>query len=174
MVYRAPRRRSILIFLAFATAAAGCAVVGSRRAGWREQSFSAPEDGLSCKGRQYVAWNERYQKYVGVTTCDSPDELRFYMSEGEDGPFLPVTDTAGHGQDNCELVNPSFTLPDSDDIRSGGCATCDTGRNLPLEFRDTWTRSDVGEPFTRARSGEWSYQTSRIRCGVAFGPAGPE
>ncbi len=139
---------------------------------WRVQSFDFPKDQLSCEGKQLVQFNERYNLYVGLTLCNDRDEFRVYISSSRNGPFLPATDTAGHGQDHCELVNKNFELPNTDDIKSGGCATCSTSRNLPLEHIDTWSRSNLGTPFKLVRSGTWSYQTSRLRCGVIFDNCG--
>jgi hypothetical protein len=139
---------------------------------WLLRAFSFPPDALSCHGRQLVQYNPRYRLHVGLTFCDRPDEFRVYLSEAADGPFLPATDSGGHGQDQCELVNEHFTLPGSDDIKSGGCRSCDTSRNLPLEDVDTWTRSSLGDPFVFKHTGSWSYQTSRLRCGVRFDDCG--
>ncbi len=135
---------------------------------WEARTFDFPKDDLSCNGRQFVQFNDRYGKYVGITLCNDRDEFRIYMSSVESGQFLPITDTAGHGQDHCELVNQNFALPNEDSIRSGGCISCDTSRNLPLENVDTWSRSTLGTLFRLVHSGTWSYQTSRLKCGVVF------
>jgi hypothetical protein len=103
---------------------------------------------------------------VGLVSCGGT-ELRVYLSAAESGPYLPALDVAGHGQDHCQLVDPTFTIPNEDDITSGGCATCATSTNLPLEGVPGWYRAFYGEPFTYVeRTGEWSWQTSRLDCGV--------
>jgi hypothetical protein len=135
---------------------------------WEVRAFEFPKDDLSCNGRQFVQFNDRYGKYVGITQCNDGDEFRIYMSSIDSGRFLPVTDTAGHGQDHCELINKNFALPNEDSIKSGGCTSCDTSRNLPLENVDTWSRSRLGTQFLLKHSGTWSYQTSRLKCGVVF------
>lgn len=135
---------------------------------WEARTFDFPKDSLSCSGRQLIQHNDRYGKYVGIVLCNDRDEFRIYMSSHEGGPFLPITDTAGHGQDHCELVNPNFALPNDDNIKSGDCPSCDTSRNLPLEYVDTWSRARLGNQFQQKHSGIWSYQTSRLKCGVLF------
>jgi len=135
---------------------------------WQESSFNSPQDELSCDGRQLVQYNQKYEVYVGLTLCNSDDQFRVYMSDSKNGPYLPVTDTGGHGQDHCELVNAEFSLPNSDNINSGGCSTCSTSRNLPLEYVETWARSGMGNQFMLVESGRWSYQTSKLQCGVIF------
>jgi hypothetical protein len=135
---------------------------------WMVQSFDFPKDSLSCNGKQLVQFNARYKSYVGLTLCNDRDEFRVYMAESNDGPYLPITDTAGHGQDHCELVNKNFILPNTDDIKSGNCSTCSTSENLPLENIDTWSRSELGSLFILVRSGTWANQTSRLQCGTVF------
>jgi hypothetical protein len=134
--------------------------------GFAAASFDAPRDELSCDGEQRVRFDDRFGLWVGVTRCEG-SSVRVYLSDREEGPFLPATDTAGNGQDHCELINPAFTsLPNEDDITSGGCAACSTGVNLPLEGVGTWTRANLGEPFARVTSSEWSWQTSVLDCGI--------
>jgi hypothetical protein len=140
---------------------------------WQIKPFDFPQDALSCNGKQLVQFNERYNLYVGLILCNDRDEFRLYLSSRDKGPFLPATDTGGHGQDHCELVNKNFALPNSDNINSGGCISCSTSRNLPLEHVDTWARSNLGTPFRLVRSGTWAHQTSRLRCGVIFEDCGP-
>lgn len=135
---------------------------------WFVQSFDFPKDELSCNGKQLVQFNSRYKVYVGLTLCNDRDEFRAYMSSSKNRAFLPITDTGGHGQDHCELVNKNFELPNTDDIKSGKCATCNTSRNLPLEYVDTWSRLNLGTPFKLVHSGTWANQTSRLQCGVIF------
>ena len=128
-------------------------------------------DELSCFGAQRLRFDEGQGLWVGTVSCeDEPDAvpgmLRLYLSE--DGEtFYPATDTAGHGQDHCELINENFSpLANPDDITSGGCDSCSTSENLPLENQPVFNRTSGGEPFYFVhRSGEWSYQTSRLNCG---------
>jgi hypothetical protein len=136
--------------------------------GFGGTTFRFPEDELSCSGPQFVRFDDRFDLFVGVSTCQDTGEVRVYLSREEQGPFLPAADTAGHGQDHCQLVNPAFTFqPNSDDITSGGCVTCSTGTNLPLENRSVWVRANIDEQFTFVpQSPTWSHQTSRLRCGI--------
>lgn len=139
---------------------------------WKVQSFDFPKDELSCDGKQLIQFNHKYNLFVGLTLCNDADQFRVYISKLIEGPFRPVTDTGGHGQDHCELVNKDFKLPNTDDINSGGCTSCNTSRNLPLENVDTWARSNIGQEFKLVHSGTWSYQTSQLRCGVIFKDCG--
>lgn len=128
-------------------------------------TFDFAEDELSCRGPQFMRFDDRYGLFVGAVSCGG-GAVRLYLSDNVDGPFLPATDTAGHGQDQCELVHPGFALGNEDDIASGNCPECTTSMNLPLEDVDTWTRANLGEPFALEHSGEWSWQTSQLGCGV--------
>jgi hypothetical protein len=161
------KKIGLLIFIVIVS---GCASFESsyKDSLWKVQSFDFQKDELSCDGKQLLQYNHKYNVFVGLTLCHDADQFRVYMSKSVKGPFLPVTDTAGHGQDHCELVNKDFKLPNSDNIKSGGCTVCNTSRNLPLEYVDTWARADIGHEFKLVRSGEWSYQTSRLQCGVVF------
>jgi hypothetical protein len=130
--------------------------------------FERAEDELSCFGDQYVAYLEGHQLYLGVQLCGAPTTYRLYLSANENGMFLPATDTAGHGQDHCELLNPSFTAPNEDDITSGGCASCTISQNLPIEYQPAFHRGYADECFEPIQStGVWSYQTSQLSCGVS-------
>lgn len=139
----------------------------SSECGFAAASFTVPHDELSCDGARYVRFDDVVGMFVGVVTCGSPDEVRVYLSENVDGPFLPAADSAGHGQDHCALVAPGFTLTNEDDITSGGCTTCGTSTNLPLEGVSVWARAFLDEPFEFvATTPEWHFQTSRLRCGI--------
>lgn len=133
---------------------------------WSRATFTFPPDDLSCAGDQVIRFDADQGLWVGLVSCGGT-ELRVYLSAAESGPYLPALDVAGHGQDHCQLVDPTFTIPNEDDITSGGCATCATSTNLPLEGVPGWYRAFYGEPFTYVeRTGEWSWQTSRLDCGV--------
>ena len=140
----------------------------SSLAKWELFKFSFPKDQLSCNGKQLVRFDNKYKLYVGLTFCNNSDKFRLYLSSNKNKGFFPATDTGGHGQDHCELVNPKFTLPNTDNINSGGCKSCATSRNLPLEYVSVWYRSRLGQSFKFVRSGEWAYQTSQLQCGVTF------
>ncbi|MCU0681786.1 MAG: hypothetical protein MUF34_05940 [Polyangiaceae bacterium] len=134
--------------------------------GWQAQPFALYPDEQSCLGDQWVRYDEGLRLWVGLTTC-SNDETRIYLATSPEGPFYAAADTAGHGQDHCELVNAAFTLTDEDDITSGGCSDCSTGPNLSLEGLPVYARSVLGEPFEFVASAPfWSHQVSRLRCGV--------
>jgi len=155
----------LLIALTYGCANVKTSYIDSR---WKVQSFVFPKDKLSCEGKQLIQYSPKYDVFVGLVLCNDDEQFRLYMSDSFNGAYFPVTDTGGHGQDHCELVNDDFRLPDSDDIKSGGCTTCSTSRNLPLENVVTWSRSGIGMPFQLLKSGVWSYQTSRLQCGVLF------
>jgi hypothetical protein len=124
-----------------------------------------PPDEQSCEGPSFVRWSSEQNLWVGAVSCGD-GSVRLYLAESEQGPFLPALDTAGHGQDHCELLVPGFTLGNEDDIASGSCASCSTGPNIAIEGKAGYVRSQLGEPFVLvAETGAWSYQTSRLSCG---------
>lgn len=136
--------------------------------GWQAQPFALYPDEQACLGDQWVRYEAGLGLWVGLTACSS-DEARVYLSASPEGPFYAAADSAGHGQDHCELVNADFTLTDEDDITSGGCTDCSTGPNLPLEGLPVYVRPFLGQPFEFvAEAPFWTYQASRLRCGVEF------
>ena len=130
-----------------------------------QRKLDVPPDEQSCEGPGFVRWSSEQNLWVGVVSCGD-GAVRIYLSESEQGPFLPALDTAGHGQDHCELLVPGFTLKNEDNIASGSCASCSTGPNLSIEGLPGYVRSQLGEPFVFVpETGAWSYQTSRLSCG---------
>ncbi len=131
---------------------------------WVASNFSFPPDALSCSGAQIVRFDAVQGLWVGLVHCGGT-AMRIYLSATETGPYLPALDVAGNGQDHCELIDPTFTIPNEDDITSGGCTACATSVNLPLEGVSGWYRAFFGEAFTYVdTTGPWSWQTSRIDC----------
>ena len=140
---------------------------------WAAASFAFPQDALSCSGPQLVRYDATAGLWVGVVGC-ADNFVRLYLSGSPSGPFVQATDLAGHGQDHCELVVPGWTLTNEDDITSGGCATCATSVNLPIEGVATYARAFLGQPWTYyPSSGTWSWQTSRLFCGDIPAACGP-
>ncbi|WP_050430751.1 hypothetical protein [Chondromyces crocatus] len=150
--------------------------VASAPSGWTRACFET-FDASSCDGARYVSYNATYQKYVGVVLC-AEDRYKLYLGESEGGVFYQIGDYAGHGQDHCELVNPTFTLPDEDDIQSGGCVDCATSAD------SSWYANPVGtQGYSRGVFGEgftfeplWPeynlYTVDWLSCGVSFPAAG--
>jgi hypothetical protein len=135
---------------------------------WVPASFTFPPDDLSCSGTQLMRFDPPQGLWVGLVSCGGT-AARIYLSASAAGPFLPALDGAGNGQDHCELVDPSFTIPMEDDITSGGCTVCATSPRLSLEGVAGWYRLFFGEPFNYVGSTAPAlYQTSRIDC--AYGP----
>ncbi len=129
--------------------------------------FTVPADAQACSGQQFIRFVPEQDLWLGFVSCGD-GSARFYLAASESGPFFPATDTAGHGQDHCELVRSGFTLPNEDEITTG-CAECSTGMNLPLEYVPAYSRANAGEPFTfTSKTGYWSYQASRIDCGCGL------
>ncbi|MFM2162979.1 MAG: hypothetical protein RLZZ383_2491 [Pseudomonadota bacterium] len=140
---------------------------------WAQASFAFPQDALSCSGPQWVRYDATAGLWVGVVGC-AQGFLRIYLAPSASGPFVQATDLAGHGQDHCALIVPGWTLPNEDDITSGGCATCATSVNLPIEGAPTYARAFLGQPWTfYPASGAWSWQTSRLFCGDVPAACGP-
>lgn len=70
-------------------------------------------------------------------------------------------------------MNPDFTIPDEDDITSGGCDSCSTSRDHydPIDV-PLFARANFGEPFLQTTGREWADLSSYwISCGVSIGGA---
>jgi hypothetical protein len=133
----------------------------------------APTTGSGCSDASYVSFNEEYQKWIAIILC-TPVRYKVLMAVTKEGPYLDIGDLGGSGQDQCELVNPEFTLPDEDDIKSGGCATCQLGpfRN-PGDTQPGppgWSRSRLDESFVPVVA--WPkhnmFTPAWLECGIAL------
>ncbi|MBI4128130.1 MAG: peptidoglycan-binding protein, partial [Parcubacteria group bacterium] len=144
---------------------------------WKKYDFSAYNGKLHCFGGRYVGYSQKYGKWVGAASCNdvTDDQYKLYMSDSETGTYYQIADTAGHGQDHCELVNPTFTIPNEDDIKSGGCATCDILNMSDPQGEPVFVRANFGQPFSFQTSVFWADLTSQIyKCGVLIPPATPQ
>ena len=131
--------------------------------------------GTPCAGVVHVIYNATYDRWIQVVLC-SAQRYDLLMGDSEAGPFYKIGDGAGHGQDHCELVNPTFTIPDEDDINSGTCSTCavasagSVANNPELYLMPMYYRSVFGEPFafdpTIDAPGIWT--SCWYQCGVEF------
>jgi hypothetical protein len=137
---------------------------------WLAHSFTYDRAFSECAGgARYVQFSPRYSKWVGVELC-SPKKYKIFLGEALDGVFHEIGDFAGHGQDHCELVNPAFTIPNEDDVTSGGCTSCSV-------TMAGWISPGPVPVYARARAGEgfelitWPqynlYTSSSYECGVA-------
>jgi hypothetical protein len=114
---------------------------------WKQADIALdPSVMTSCKGPTYIAFNEAYGLWVGAVTC-SKDQYKLVLGKAPEGTFFEIADTAGHGQDHCELVNPKFEISDDDDIKSGGCAECELGEMRDPVGTPALVRGYVGEDF---------------------------
>jgi hypothetical protein len=106
---------------------------------------------------------------VGVILC-SDTRYKILLSTSRDEVFYPIGDYAGHGQDHCELVNPDFTIPNEDDITSGGCDSCATGNLVNPAGATGWSRASFGDAFQfEAVWPEFNlYTSSWYECGVSI------
>ena len=128
-------------------------------------TFSPP----TCTGARYVRRDEHYGVWIGAILCGGSTYYKLYMSEHADEPFLEIADYAGHGQDHCELVNPAFTIPDEDDITSGGCTECSVHNVVDPIDVPVYARARFGEPFERVTSQFWADLTTSVySCGVSI------
>lgn len=124
----------------------------------------------SCTGARFVRYDARYGAYVGAILCGAPSRYKLYMSRVRSDKFLEIADYAGHGQDHCELVNPAFTIPDEDDITSGGCTSCTLGDLVDIQGVPVYARATFGQEFERVTSRFWADLTTTFySCGVALG-----
>jgi len=142
--------------------------------GGTDPSLSYGSCDAPCAGAAHVLYNAAYGKWIKVVLC-TMERYDLFMGEAESGPFYKIGDTAGHGQDHCELVNPSFTITHEDDVGSGSCPTCEVQhagsvQNLPsLWGTNVYYRANFGEPFTFAPALSPSIHTSCwYECGVTF------
>ena len=125
-------------------------------------------EAMNCDGPSFRRFDARYGLWVGLVSCGDAG-YRFFLSEVAEGPYLPATDSSGHGQDFCELVDPSFRIELGDVISSGGCTECAIGSNYSFVSGEVFVRSSFGERFVRTEAISWGpYQSSVIRC--ATGP----
>jgi len=136
--------------------------------GWERGSFTTQTTPL-CTGARFVRYDAHYNVWVGAILCGAPNRYKLYMSAARDQNFLEIADYAGHGQDHCELVNPAFTIPNEDDITSGGCADCAVGPLVDVIGVPVYARARFGDPFQRVRSRYWAdLTTTYYSCGVAI------
>jgi hypothetical protein len=123
----------------------------------------------SCAGPRFVRRDEHYNAWVGAIQCRTADRYKLYMSGALGEPFLEIADYAGHGQDHCELVNPRFTIPNEDDITSGGCTNCSLGPLVDVDGVPVYARAKFGEPFQRVQATYWADLTTTFyACGVTI------
>jgi hypothetical protein len=142
----------------------GCGGSGS----WEKLAFTT-HDPASCTGDRYVRHDEHYGLWVGAILCGDADHYKLYLSDARDQPFLQIADYAGHGQDHCELVNSGFTIPDEDDITSGGCTKCSVADLVDVIGVPVYARAKFGDPFQRVTSVYWAdLTTSSYACGVSI------
>ncbi len=136
---------------------------------WIAHDFETLGTTGECAGERFVRYVPAYDRWVGAILCGSPERYKLYMSERQDDVYLEIADYAGHGQDHCELVNLEFTLPDEDDITSGGCATCKLGGLIDPIGVPVYARAGYGEPFVLTTSVDWAdLSTPWYECGVAI------
>jgi hypothetical protein len=135
---------------------------------WEPAAFRT-FDPPSCTGARFVRYDARYQAWIGAILCGRAEHYKLYMSERRNAPFLQIADFAGHGQDHCELINPAFTIPDEDDITSGGCTQCSVADLVDVIDSPVYARANFGERFERVRSSYWAdLTTTRYACGIAI------
>ena len=181
------KTRPILALLLLLFAAAGCSYGGSGGDGgsedgdgqcrgdppgaWEAYDFSYHPAPTSCTAERYVRLMPGYELWVGAILCDS-EQYKLFLAEEKTGTFYQIGDFAGHGQDHCELVNADFTIPNEDDITSGGCTTCEVGGIVSsnTSLGPGWSRPHFGDCFTFHP--EWPehnlHSTQWYRCGVSI------
>jgi hypothetical protein len=142
----------------------GCRATGR----WEKAAFTT-HDPAACTGDRFIRRDERYGVWVGAILCGDARHYKLYMSAERDQAFLQIADYAGHGQDHCELVNPAFSIPNEDDITSGGCTACSVGDLVDVIGVPVYARAMFGQPFARVTSREWADLTTKTyACGVAI------
>ncbi|MEO7734958.1 MAG: hypothetical protein ABIY55_28650, partial [Kofleriaceae bacterium] len=135
---------------------------------WQRTDF-VTLDKAACTGDRFVRHDDKYNAWVGAIQCGDAAHYKLYMSGKHDGVYLEIADFSGHGQDHCELVNPGFTLPDEDNITSGGCTTCALGDLIDIIGKPVYARAVFGEPFKQVMSRQWADLTTNVyACGVSI------
>jgi hypothetical protein len=135
---------------------------------WERFDFSTLST-PACTGERFIRHDDRYGVWVGAILCGSSRSYKLYMSATRSDPFLEIADYAGHGQDHCELVNRAFTIPNEDDIQSGGCTDCSLGQLVDPIGVPVYARANFGQPFERVISRYWADLTTTFySCGVAI------
>ena len=142
---------------------------------WTPYSFIDSVDANACdNGDRYIRFDEGYGLFVGVALC-SATRYKIYLGASAEGVFHEIGDYAGHGQDHCELVNAAFTIPDEDDITSGGCTSCQTSAEAGEWYLNPvgsqgYSRANHGQPFSfESVWPEYNlYTVSWYECGVAI------
>jgi hypothetical protein len=136
--------------------------------GWEPAAFSTLTP-PACTGARFVRYDPKYQAWIGAIQCGAASRYKLYMSRIRNEPFLEIADYAGHGQDHCELVNPAFTIPNEDDITSGGCIGCAVGPLVDIDGVPVFARARFGDPFQRVQARFWSDLTTTFySCGVGI------
>jgi hypothetical protein len=138
---------------------------------WSAYTFTDVNKLGTCTGARYVAYNRRYNLWVGVRLCNS-NRYKIYLSATKTGTYYEIADGAGGGEDHCEFVNPTFTLGANGDIDSGNCPTCSysyagtgtTGGNVKA-----YCRSDIGSaPILGDPWPGQCYTAHWYQCGVSI------
>jgi hypothetical protein len=135
---------------------------------WEQHDFASAPSSTPCNGERWVRFDSSYGVWVGAVLC-SPHAYKLFLSDTEDGTYYEIGDTAGNGQDHCELVSPSFTIPDEDDVTSGGCPACGTGPMVLSEPEAVYSRGYFGQCF--AFQPAWpanTYSVQWYECGVTI------
>jgi hypothetical protein len=135
---------------------------------WERANFATLST-PACTGDRFLRHDDHYGAWIGAILCGASTRYKLYMSTTLNDPFLEIADFAGHGQDHCELVNPAFTIPNEDDIQSGGCTDCSLGQLVDIIGVPVYARAKFGEAFERVLSRFWAdLTTTAYSCGVAI------
>ena len=102
-----------------------------------------PED--LCDGARYVRYDAEYEMWVCVVDCERG--YRLHLSTDAGGPYYPIVDWFGHGEDHCELLDPGFHIADEGDITSGGCSECFCTDWMRFGGWPVWERGYFGGSF---------------------------
>lgn len=148
-----------------------CNPAGDPPTAWEAFDFTYQPAQTPCAGERYVRYMDEYGLWVGAVLC-TPVRYKLFLSPSKIGTFHQIGDFAGNGQDHCEIVNDAFTIPNEDDVQSGGCAACAVGPII-------WSDPGLGPGFSRATFGtcftfepQWPqfnlHSTQWYECGVSI------
>jgi len=95
------------------------------------------------------------QLYVGAILCH-PGRYKLFLSNEPDGFYWEILDSAGNGDDHCELIGGTYTT---------SIAQVDATQSDPGGYR----RSDIGEPFIfDSNLAEYYWRAAWYECGISI------
>lgn len=128
---------------------------------------------------RYVKYDQTSGLWMGIVLCINPatggllnTRYKLYLANAKAGDttagsgagkYFEATDTAGNGQDHCQLLKTGFTIANEDSITSGNCPGCAINYFGQASLNQTYYRGTFGSKFTlynSATSSPWGQQAA--------------